>query len=79
MDQPSALLLLLLVFCLFFRRLAFVVALSMLLAFLVSKMTTANTAYFSYALLVTSIAGGVAWEVKARRQLRASTLSGGHR
>lgn len=75
MDHLPIFLLLLLVFGLFFWRLVFVVAISMLFAFLISKTTTANTAYFSYALLLASLAGGVVWEIKARQRLRAAALS----
>jgi hypothetical protein len=43
-------------------------ALSMLLAWGVSKLIDANTGWFSYLLLVLSLAGGIAWHVYARRQ-----------
>lgn len=79
MDHLPVFLLLLLVFGLFFWRLVFVVAISMLFAFLISKTTTANTAYFSYAVLLASLAGGVLCEIRARQRFRASALSDDHR
>ena len=66
-DTPA---LLLLLFTLFFWRVSVAVAVAMFTAWLVSKATTANTAYLSYAMLGGSLILGIIWEVKVRRSRR---------
>jgi hypothetical protein len=68
--------LMLLVLSLYLWRIAISVCGTMLVAWLVSKMTTANTAYFSYVLLVAGSMWGVVWQVKASRERRKAVVEG---